>query len=158
MRVDGFKTNKVYYQDTDSLYIEKKYWDKLNKANYVGDEMGQRKNIYGDGGIFYALFLAPKIKYFSTSNEYGISREKKKFKGYQDVVSALEKKLLDPQSGMTVKHELPLSWKKSFSSGVIPTRIVNCEKSVKSVDKICNTCRKRTEQTREYKFNIKEFK
>ena len=25
--IDGFKTNNVYYQDTDSLYIEKKHWN-----------------------------------------------------------------------------------------------------------------------------------
>ena len=27
-----FYTNNVYYTDTDSLYIENKHWDKLNKA------------------------------------------------------------------------------------------------------------------------------
>ena len=27
--VDGFKTKYVYYRDTDSLYIEKKHWDKI---------------------------------------------------------------------------------------------------------------------------------
>ena len=30
--IDGFYTNDVYYTDTDSLYIENKHWDKLNKA------------------------------------------------------------------------------------------------------------------------------
>ena len=28
--IDGFKKNSVYYQDTDSLYIEKKYWNILD--------------------------------------------------------------------------------------------------------------------------------
>ena len=29
----GFYINSIYYGDTDSLYIEKKYWDVLVKAN-----------------------------------------------------------------------------------------------------------------------------
>ena len=30
--IDGFYSNDVYYTDTNSLYIENKHWDKLNKA------------------------------------------------------------------------------------------------------------------------------
>ena len=37
--IDGFKTNNVYYQDTDSLYIHKKYWKELDKAGLVGNEL-----------------------------------------------------------------------------------------------------------------------
>ena len=58
--IDGFYTNDVYYTDTDSFYIESKHWDKLNKAVLVGKNLLQGKNDYGDGGIFYGLFLAPK--------------------------------------------------------------------------------------------------
>ena len=58
--VGGFYTNDVYYNDTDSLYIENKHWDKLNKAGLVGENLLQGKNDYKDGCIFYALFLAPK--------------------------------------------------------------------------------------------------
>ena len=58
--INGFYTNDVYYTDTDSLYIENKHWDKLDKAGLVGKGLLQGKNDYKDGGIFYALFLAPK--------------------------------------------------------------------------------------------------
>ena len=34
--IGGFYTNDVYYTDTDSLYIENKHWDKLDKAELVG--------------------------------------------------------------------------------------------------------------------------
>ena len=34
--INGFYNNSIYYGDTDSLYIEKKYWDVLDKANLVG--------------------------------------------------------------------------------------------------------------------------
>ena len=61
--VKGFHTNDVYYNDTDSKYIENKHWDKLDKARLVGKNLLQVKNDYKDGGLFYALFLSPKIKF-----------------------------------------------------------------------------------------------
>ena len=61
--INGFYTNDLYYTDTDSLYIENKQWDKLEKAGLVGKNLLQGKNDYKDGGIFYGLFLAPKTKY-----------------------------------------------------------------------------------------------
>ena len=33
--INGFYNNSIYYGDTDSLYIEKKYWDVFDKANLV---------------------------------------------------------------------------------------------------------------------------
>ena len=59
--LDGFYTNDFYYTDTDSLHIENKYWDKLQKAGLVGKGLLQGKNDYQDGSIFYGLFQAPKI-------------------------------------------------------------------------------------------------
>ena len=58
--INGFYTNDLYYEDSDSMYIENKHWDKLDKAGLVGNNLLQGKNKYKDGGIFYALFLAPK--------------------------------------------------------------------------------------------------
>ena len=74
---NGFYTNDVYYTDTDSLYIENKHWEKLEKAGLVGENLLQGKNNYKDGGIFYGLFPAPKIKYCSTMNKYGVIQEHK---------------------------------------------------------------------------------
>ena len=56
--INGFYNNSIYYGDTDSLYIEKKYWDVLGKANLAGEELCQGKNDYKTEGIFYGLFLA----------------------------------------------------------------------------------------------------
>ena len=42
--VNGFYINSIYYGDKDSLYIEKKYWDMLNKANLVGKNLCVGKN------------------------------------------------------------------------------------------------------------------
>ena len=33
--INGFYNNSIYYGDTDSLHIEKRYWDVLDKANLV---------------------------------------------------------------------------------------------------------------------------
>ena len=54
--INGFYNNTIYYTDCDSLYIEKKYWDELDKANLVGENLCQGKNDYKTGGIFYGLF------------------------------------------------------------------------------------------------------
>ena len=80
--INGFYTNDVYYTDTDSLYIENKHWDKLSEAGLLGKNLLQGKNDYKDGGIFYGLFLAPKIKYCLTINKYGVIDEHKTFKGF----------------------------------------------------------------------------
>ena len=44
--INGFFNSNIYYTDTDSLYIEKKYWDVLDRANLVGDNICQGKNDY----------------------------------------------------------------------------------------------------------------
>ena len=85
-----FYNNSIYYADTDSVYIEKKYWDVLDKANLVGKNYCQGKNEYKTGGIFYGFFLAPKIKYVSTLDENGIIQQHMTFEGYND-----SKRLLD---------------------------------------------------------------
>ena len=54
--INGFCTNDVYYGDTDSLYIEKKQCDKLDKAGPVGKSLLQGENDYKDGGIFLVVF------------------------------------------------------------------------------------------------------
>ena len=40
---NGFYTNDVHYTDTDSLYIENKHLDKLDKAGLVGKGVLQGK-------------------------------------------------------------------------------------------------------------------
>ena len=88
--INGFYNNSNYYGDTDSLYIEKKNWDVLDKANLVGKNLCQGKNDYKTSGIFYGLFLASKIKYVLTIDFYGIMEQHMTFKGFND-----SKRLLD---------------------------------------------------------------
>ena len=60
--INGLFTIDVCYADTDCLYIKNKHWDNLKEKNFIGKEELQGKNDYKDGGIWYGLFLAPKIK------------------------------------------------------------------------------------------------
>ena len=156
--IGGFKTNNVFYQDTDSLYIEKKHWNVLNAVGCVGSNLCQGKNDYDLGGIFFGLFLAPKIKYCLTINEFGVIEEHKTFKGFGDVNRLLDsKKYFEMKEGKTVSGSFPLSWKKSFEAGVvIPTRDRFCNKC--SDDYICEDCESKTKQYKEFEANLNDLK
>ena len=42
--INKFYNINTYYSDWDSLYIENKYWDVLDKAKLVQDRLCQGKN------------------------------------------------------------------------------------------------------------------
>ena len=92
----------------------------LDKANLVGEALCQAKKDYKTGGIFYGLFLAPRIKYCLTIGDYGFIQEHKTFKGFNDSNRILNRsqyfKMIE---GKKVSAMLPRSWKKSFDSGII---------------------------------------
>ena len=44
--INGFSNISIYYGDTESLYVEKKYWDVLDKANLVGEDICQGTDDY----------------------------------------------------------------------------------------------------------------
>ena len=72
------------------MYIEKKYWDVLDKTNLVGKNLCQFKNNYETGRISYGLFRAPKTEYCLTINEFDVIQQHINFKGFRD-----SKRLLD---------------------------------------------------------------
>ena len=156
--IDGFYTNDVYYTDTDSLYIENKHWDKLNKSGLVGKNLSQGKNDYKDGGIFYGLFLAPKIKYCLTINKYGVIDEHKTFKGFSNVSDNLDRKEYFKMAvGDNLIAKVPLSWKKSFSQRVvIPHNMRSCSDCKKDV--LCDSCNILVNQKKEFSANLNEMK
>ena len=156
--INGFYTNDVYYTDTDSLYIDNKHWDKLETAGLVGKGLLQGKNDYKDGGIFYGLFLAPKIKHCLTINKYGVIDEHKTFKGFTDVSDNLDKKeYFNMANGGNLIAKVPLSWKKSFSQGVvIAHKMRNCNNCTKDI--LCDNCDKLVNQRKEFSANLNELK
>ena len=156
--IDGFYSNDVYYTDTDSLYIENKHWDKLKGGGLVGKNLLQVKNDYKDGGIFYALFLAPKIKYCLTINENGVLDEHKCFKGFTNVSDNLHRKeYFEMADGEKLIAKIPLSWKKSFSQEIIiPHKMRNSSDCKKDI--LCDRCDNLVNQKKDFSANLNEVK
>ena len=118
--IDAFYTNDVFYTGTDSLDIENKYRNKLDKAGLVDKKRLQGKNNYKEGGIWYGFFLAPKIKYCLTINKYGVIDEHKTFKRFANVSDNLDRKEdFKNFNGDKLVAKIPLSCKKPISQGVV---------------------------------------
>ena len=139
----------------DNLYIEKKYWHVLDKANLVGKNLCQGKNDYETGGIFYGLFLVSKIKYVLTLDEYGIIQQHITFKGINDSKRLLDRsQYFDMLEGKKISAILPKSWKKSFFNGiVIPAKMRNCRDR-----KLCTTCKNQTIENKEFEATLNDLK
>ena len=154
----GFYTNDVYYTDTDSFYIENKHWDKVDKTELVGKNRLHGKDDYKEGGIWYGLVLSPKIKYCSDINEFGIIDEQKTFKGFTNVSDKLDRKeYFNMAGGGKLADKGPLSWKKSFSQGiVIPHKMRSCNKCIKDI--LRDQCDKLLNQRKEFSANLNEIK
>ena len=156
--INGYYNNSIYYGDTDSLYIEKKYWDVLDKANLVGKNLYQGKNDYKTDGIFYGLFLAPKIKYVLTINDCGIIQQHMTFKGFNDSKRLLDRsRYFDMLDGKKITAMLPRSWKKSFKNGVIiPTKMKQCNACKDGI--LCTTCDNEINENKEFEGNLNLLK
>ena len=152
--INGFYNNSIYFRDTDSLYIEKKYWDVFDKAKLVGKNLCQGKNDYKTGGIFYGLFLAPKTKYVLTIDVYGIIQQHMTFKGFNDSKRLLDRsQYFDMLKGKKITAMLPRSWKKSFNNGVIiPTKMKQCNECKGEI--LCVTCKNRINENKEFEANL----
>ena len=124
----------------------------------VGKNRLQGKNDYKEGGIWYGLFLAPKINYCLTINKFGIIDDYKTFKGFTNVNDNLDrKKNFNMANGGKLVAKVPLSWKKSFSQGVvIPHKLRNCTECKKDI--LCDQCDKLVNQKIEFLANLNEIK
>ncbi|ESP00787.1 hypothetical protein LOTGIDRAFT_173055 [Lottia gigantea] len=124
--INGFYKPKIYYTDTDSLYISSSNWDKLNEAGLVSEnEYCKGKNDYGDGGIIFGLYLAPKVKYNIILTSDGVLKEKKTFKGYKKTFKGYSNDKISVDdyiqlaSGHDASNEFKKPWEKSFTNGVV---------------------------------------
>ena len=129
--INGFynnNNNSAYYGDADSLYIEKLYWDVIDNANLVGKSFCEGRNDYETGGIFRGLFLAPKIKYLLTIDEFGFIQQHMTFEGFNDSKRLLDRShYFDMLEVKKISAMLSRSWKKSFNNGnIIPTKVRRC--------------------------------
>ena len=156
--IHEFYNNSIYYGDTDSLYIEKKHWDVLDKTKLVGEEICQGKNHYRTGCILYGLFLASKKEYCLTIDSSGIVQEHETFKGFNK-----SKRLLDRSQHFEkiedkkISAMLPRSCKKSFNGGVIiPEKMRFCNECKDGI--LCTTCVNQINENKEFKANLNESK
>ena len=83
-QIDGFYKNSIYYTDTNSLYVHKKYWSDLVDNGFVGKTLCLGKNNYIYSDIWYGWFIAPKIKYCLVADDFGVVSPKRTFKGYSE--------------------------------------------------------------------------
>ena len=155
---NGFFNDSIYYGDTDSLYIEKKHWDVLDKAELVGKSLCQRKNDYETRGIFSGLFLAPIIKYCLTINQFGVIQQQMIFKGFIDSRKLLDRsQYFDMLEGKKISAMLPKSWKKSFNHGIIiPTTMRGGDKCKGEI--LCDGCNNQVNENKEIEANLNFFK
>ncbi len=79
--IDGFKQFKVWYTDTDSLYIDEDSYYKLMSMGFVGESLGQGKNDNGQSKIVKAYFVGPKQKYSLLEDQCGALEHSISFKG-----------------------------------------------------------------------------
>ena len=151
--INGFYNN-IYYTDTDSLYIEKKYWDVLDKGKLVGEELCPGKNDYKSGGIFYGLFLAPKLKYCLSIDNHAIIQEHKWFKGFNDSKRFLDRSQnFEMIEGKKRSALLSESRKKTFNSGIIiPTKTRFCNEC--NDKRLCNKCNLIVNETKEFEASL----
>ena len=137
--IHGFYSNNIYYGDTDSGYIHKKHWSTLIEKGFVGKSLGLGKNDYGHSGIFYAWFLAPKIKYCLVIDDFGIISAKRTFKGYSEEHRIIKlEEYVSLSEGKTVSGRFSIDWTKTFEGIKIPHRKQNCLKCDNT--KICSDC------------------
>ena len=112
----------------------------LDKANLVGRNLCQSKNDYTSGGIFYGLFLAPKLEYVLTIDDFGFIQQHMTFKGFSDSKRLLDRsQYFDMFEGKKKLALLSKSCKNSFINGIIiPAKMRGCDNSRGKI--LCVTC------------------
>ena len=130
----------------------------MDKAGLLGKKILQGKNEYKNGGIFYGIFLATKMKCCSTIKKHGVIDEQKTFRRFTDASDKLEREeYFKTFVGDKLIETVPLSWKKSFSMGVvIPHNLRNCNNVTK--DLLCDGCDKLVTQNKENSAFLNEIK
>ena len=107
--------NIIYYGDTDSGHIHKKQRSTLVDNGFVRKSLGLGKNDYGNSCIFYAWFLAPKIKYCLVIDDFGVISAKRTFKGYSEEHRMIKvDESISLSEGKTVSGVFSIDWTKNI--------------------------------------------
>ena len=95
------------------LIYSKKYWAVQEQRGITGEEFGQSKNNYGDDRLFSGLLLGPKVKHWLTRDEYGVLKEKRTLKGYQDADRTQNYFIMKERTPITIISQS--GWKERLS-------------------------------------------
>ena len=108
------------------MYKQKIFWSDLVDNGFLGMYLRLGKNDYGNLGIFYARFLALKIKYCSVFHVFGVFLVKRVFKGYSEKhrKSKLKKKSLSEEKA--VSGRVLVDWTKTFEGIKVQRRKQDC--------------------------------
>ena len=91
-------------------------------------------------------------------NKYAVIDEHKTFKGFTNVSDNLDRQeYFKMLNGDKLIAKVPLSWKKSFSRGVvIPHKMRNCTECKEKI--LCDECDKLVNQKKKFTANLNELK
>ena len=117
----------------------KKHWSTSIDKGFLGKSLGLGKNDYGNSGIFYASFLAPKIKYCLVIDEYVVTSAKRTFKGFSEEHRMVKlEEYISLSEEKAVSGRFSIDWTKTVERIKIPHRNQNCSHC--NNDKVCSDC------------------
>ena len=126
-QIVGIYDNSIYYTDTDSGYIHKKYWSNLVDNGFLGKSLGLGKIDYGKLGKIYAWFLDPKIKYCLVIDDFAVISAKRTFKGYSEEHRMIKlNEYISLSDGNTTSGRFSIDWVELFEGIKIPHRKQDC--------------------------------
>ena len=138
-QIGGFYSNSIYYADTDSLYMHKKYCSLLVDIGFVDKLFGLGKNDYGNSGMFYASFLAPKLKYCLVIDDFGNLSAKTTFKGYSEEYRLIKlNQFTSLSERKTVSWRFSIDWGIKFGGRKLPHKKQDCLDC--DIEKTCSDC------------------
>ena len=177
IQIGGFHNDTIYYGATDSMYAHKQYWSDLVDNGFVGKPLGLGKNDYGNSGIFYAWFLAPKIENCLVIEDFGVILAKRAFKGYNDEHKMIQlNEFISLSERKTISGRFSIDWTKTFEGIKIPHKtqdyiyceneMMCCECIVKrkmncfncEMERACKSCLQRISQKKSYSTDINMLK
>ena len=75
LALDGFRNNKISYEDNNTEFINN-YYQILKTKDFFAENLYQANKEYGKGAVPNGLFLAPQFKYCIVIDENGILSQK----------------------------------------------------------------------------------
>ena len=90
---------------------------------FVGKSLDLGDIDYGTFVLFYAWFLAPKVKYSLVADDFGFLMAERFFKGYSEEHKMIKlNEFLSLSEGKTISSRFLIDWTKSIERIKIPYR------------------------------------